>query len=90
MKYITLFFTLLAGLVMSGCAGQLDQVKQLNAQNHKVNVIERDITQERAKQVAFAASIAVAEDGIKTSEAEQERLTVELEKEKATLLELVK
>ena len=76
--------------MLSACAGQLDQVKQLNAQNHKVNVIERDITQERAKQVALASSIAVAEDGIKNSEDKQERLRIELEEEKATLLELVK
>ena len=40
MKHILLF---LAVLMLSACAGQLDQVKQLNAQNHKVNVIERDI-----------------------------------------------
>ena len=87
MKYMLL---ILAMLVVSGCAGQLDQVKQLNLQNHKVNAIERDIAQERNKQVALASSIAVAEDGIEKSEAEQERLRVELEKEKAALLELVK
>ena len=87
MKYMLL---ILAMLVVSGCAGQLDQVKQLNLQNHKVNAIERDIAQERNKQVALASSIAVAEDGIEKSEAEQERLRMELEKEKAALLELVK
>ena len=76
--------------LLTGCAGQLDQVKELNAQNHKVNKIERQITAERGKQVALVGSIAIAQDGIAKSNKELDALEVELEKEKAILLELVK
>ena len=85
-KYIAVVLVAL----LAGCAGQLEQVKDLNAQNHKVNKIEREITKERGKQVAFAGSIAVAQDGIAKSREEVERLNVELEKEKAILQDLVK
>ena len=86
MKYVAIVLAIL----LSGCATQLDQVKELNKQNHKVNKIERAITAERDKQVALAGSIAIAEDGITKSEAELEALEIELEKEKAILLDLVK
>ena len=86
MKYAVVVLVAL----LSGCAGQLDQVKELNAQNHKVNKIEREITAERGKQVALVGSIAVAQDGIAKSKAELEALQIELEKEKAILLDLVK
>lgn len=75
--------------ILTGCAGQLEQVKDLNAQNHKVNKLERQISKERSKQVAFAGTIVVAQDGISKSREEVEKLEAELEKEKATLLELV-
>ena len=86
MKYIAILLVAL----MTGCAGQLEQVKDLNAQNHKVNKIEREISKERSKQVAFAGSIVVAQDGISKSKIEIEKLQEELEKEKAILQELVK
>ena len=86
MKHITVVLVTL----LTGCAGQLDQVKELNVQNHKVNKIERQISKERTKQVALSSSILVAQDEITKSREEVEKLEAELEKEKAILLDLVK
>lgn len=86
MKYAMIFLALL----MTGCAAQLEEVKELNQQNHKVNKIERKITKERASQVALSSSVAVAQDEIAKSKQEMEALEVELEKEKAILMEMVK
>ena len=77
------------GIVLSGCAGQMDQVKELNKQNHKVNKIEREIEKERTKKVTLKGTVLVAQDKISQIDNTLAELQDELAQEKAALVELV-
>ena len=77
--------------VLAGCASpQYQQVKELNAQNRLVNKLERQIVLEDKLQKSLSDTLTEISIKIDESEVKQAELEVELEKEKAILLELVK